>query len=114
MKPRAYENEHSVNPNMKAQHLFRYGGLALLLSTIKAFQLNVTRLQLSRMGAMLLAFSCVRAGACTAPPNQVNLRIPPVGTGGSGDTNKDVTLSTLTVGGFAANQSAYYFNVKHL
>jgi subtilisin-like proprotein convertase family protein len=40
----------------------------------------------------------------TAPANQVNLRIPPVGTGGTGDPTKDTTLSKINVAGVPAGQ----------
>src|SRR5262245_8614530 len=55
---------------------------------------------------LLLALLSARlwAATYTAPPNQVNLRIPPVGTGGSGDTNQDVTRSTIIVSGFDTNR----------
>jgi subtilisin-like proprotein convertase family protein len=39
-----------------------------------------------------------------ATANNLNLRIPPVGTGGSGIPSQDTTLSTLNVSGIPANQ----------
>jgi uncharacterized repeat protein (TIGR01451 family) len=48
----------------------------------------------------------------TAPPDQVNLRIPPVGTGGSGDTNQDVTRSKIVISGFNTNQQISYFKLN--
>jgi hypothetical protein len=46
-----------------------------------------------------------------APPDQVNLRIPPGGTGGT-DTGQDITTSTLTVAGIPADQVISDVNVN--
>jgi uncharacterized repeat protein (TIGR01451 family) len=69
--------------------------------------------------AVLLVLSSPWAAAVTfsALPNQVNLRVPPVGTGGSGDPNKDTTISTIVVSGYDTNLPVLYlavnFSINH-
>ena len=72
-----------------------------------------------RLGFTLLVFtSAVMAAnvACaatyTAQPDQLNLRIPPIGTGGSGDSTQDVTKSTITVSGLGTNLHLEYLKVN--
>jgi subtilisin-like proprotein convertase family protein len=41
----------------------------------------------------------------SATQSQINLRVPPVGTGGSGKPSQDVTTSTITVSGLPTNRA---------
>ncbi len=67
------------------------------------------------VAALIVSFSCsppIWAATYTAPPDQVNLRIPPVGTGGSTNTSDNLTTSTIVVSGFATNQPISYLKVN--
>ena len=59
--------------------------------------------------ALLAPLFAMRIGAVTftAQPEQVKLRIPPVGTGGSVNTNDNITRSTIYVSGIDTNRQIY-------
>jgi uncharacterized repeat protein (TIGR01451 family) len=78
-------------------------------------KVHAAQLTFRLVAALIVSSSCVPpiwAVIYTAPPDQVNLRIPPVGTGGSGDTNQDITRSTIVVSGFDTNRTVYDVSIS--
>lgn len=60
--------------------------------------------RIRRVGSVLVPGSSGSFDAAALNPSQVNLQIPPVGTGGSGIPAQDTTVSNLNVSGFPLGQ----------
>ncbi|HWX21058.1 MAG TPA: proprotein convertase P-domain-containing protein [Candidatus Binatia bacterium] len=73
---------------------------------------NTSNLRVAAVLVVVLSGARLFAATYAAPPDQLNLRIPPVGTGGSGDTNQDVTRSTIVVSGFDTNRAVYDISIS--